>query len=144
MTRRKMPENAAPGKNDLLALALAQGLTQVEAGSRAGVSERTVRARMADPDFVARVHSIRDRMVSEAVGKLAATAAKAADRLGALLDDEDPNVRLRAAKAIIESTVRLATFHDLAERLSTVEAKIANRANTPPRPRLAIPNHDPR
>jgi hypothetical protein len=107
--------------DELLALALAQGKTRVEAAVVAGVSERTVYTRLSDSDFTRRVSDLRADLVNTSVGRLAAAAASAASTLEELLGvATPPTVRLGAARAVLD-LVRLAFDSTIAERISALE-----------------------
>jgi len=122
---RKRRETASPdGKDDRLALALAQGLTRSEAALYAGMGERTVYTKLRDPEFLALVNLLRDRLISEAVGKLAASGGPAVARLKGLLESEDEGIALQAAKSLIMLLVKLGSYNDLAARLAVVEARL--------------------
>lgn len=111
-------------QDDRLVEALAAGATQVDAGKSAGVNERTVRRRLEEPEFVARVRTRRHETLSQAAGKMTSLLDDAVEALGELVRIADPSVRLRAATAI----VRMAdTFQqqDLAERQEEIAAQLA-------------------
>src|SRR4051812_34404640 len=57
--------------DDLLVVALAQGKTRTEAGRIANVSDRTVRRRLQDPAFTARVNRARAETTAAAAAELA-------------------------------------------------------------------------
>ena len=120
---RKSPETAGPGKDDLLALALAQGKTQAEAAKEAGIHERTVRRKLADPAFKALVAEHRRRMAEQAYGVLSRAASKAFRQLDALIDDHNPKVALMAARTIGRLLVSVGSYTELADRLAALEQR---------------------
>src|SRR4051794_25303532 len=85
-------------KDERAALGLAQGMTRAEAASYAGMGTTALYARLKDPAFNALVVKLRGRLVSEAVGKLAAAGNPAAERMRALLDSDDEHIQLGAAR----------------------------------------------
>lgn len=113
-----------------LLTALAAGATNREAGQVAGVSERTVRRRMADPGFRARVHDVRGEMLSRALGELTDASVEAAATLRKLLTARPPTVRLGAARAILELATRLRESTELGERVAAIENRIAVQPKT--------------
>lgn len=142
---RKKRESAEPGgKDDRLALALAEGMTRSEAALYAGMGERTVYTKLQDPAFKALVVRVRDRLINEAVGKLAAGATAAAAELRDLLRSDDEGIRLQAGKALLDRLVKLHGHYDLAERIETLESRMKPPTSAPPRPRLDIPGADAR
>lgn len=115
--------------DDAIALALARGLTQVEAGEAAGVSDRTVRTRLQDPAFVALVRQLRSRLLDRAVGKLAGQLDRGIDRLGELLDDPDPLIRTRAVKILLDQNVKFGSYNDLAKQVEEIRDSLKTRGN---------------
>ena len=115
-----------PGEtpDELLAQALAQGRTRAAAARVAGVSERTVYNRLADPDFRRLIGKYRRVIVDGSVGTLARFGKRAAAVLGKLLDGDNPTTQLRAACAILQSLTNLREHAEMAERLEAVEARI--------------------
>ena len=109
-------------KAERLAIALAQGRTRSEAALAAGVSDRTVYAWLADPDFRSRVDELRRAVLDESLSVLFASSALASRTLAALLAETvPPTVRLGAARAILADLVAL-TFHaDLEARIRALE-----------------------
>jgi transposase-like protein len=106
------------------ALALATGKTVREAARKAGIGETTLYKWLRKPAFKARVTELRERMVAEAVGKLSRGMAGAAATLERLLKSKDERVKLAAAKAILDSAVKVRDQADLADRLAAVEAAL--------------------
>jgi hypothetical protein len=94
-------------QNDRLAAALAACLSVRAAAAAAGLSERNAHRRSADPEFRRRVDAIRGAMVDSAAGRLADGMTQAADVLRALLTNQTPNVRLRAAVANVQLAIRV-------------------------------------
>jgi hypothetical protein len=104
-----------------LIIALACGDSAREAAEKSGLGERTVYRRIADDQFMSKVYRARELMISQAVGKLSATCAKAADTLEELLHNESPRVRLQAAQALLNSAIRLADNWAMEVRLGRLE-----------------------
>jgi hypothetical protein len=93
--------------DDVLILALAAGGNAAASAAHAGLSERTVRRRLADATFRARVDEARAELVGRAVGRLAAVGQLAADTLKELIGKTSPPaVRLGAARAVLEHMFR--------------------------------------
>jgi HEAT repeat protein len=104
-----------------LAAALAAGRSNRAAAAEAGVSERTVGARMADPAFRRLVAELRSRMVDRAVGRLSDGMVEAADGLRALLTARSPAIRLAAARALLELAGKVRAEVELEERVADLE-----------------------
>jgi hypothetical protein len=96
-----------PGKPkiDALALCIARGQSLRSAAQTLGIGASTASRWARSPGFPDRVEKFRARLVDRAIGRLSRAAASAADTLVNLLDEKhDPDVRIRAAKTILEST----------------------------------------
>jgi hypothetical protein len=91
----------ATARQELALEALLAGATVTDAASAAGVSRQTVHRWLAAPAFVAELRTRRDELRSALLGRLEALAVRAVERLGTLLDHEDPSVALRAAARIL-------------------------------------------
>ncbi len=124
-----MTNDVREGKDELMAAALAAGATRAAAADVGGVSERTVRRRLAsDPEFVQRVRELRAEAISAGLDKLAEVLTRAVDRLVHLMDKgESEYVQLAAAKAIIENLMRLHEHSDHAEQIAELRARLDAR-----------------
>jgi hypothetical protein len=124
VARPTMTENGRPKGNGALLLALAAGQTVRDAARTAGLGERTVRRRLADPDFRRGVSQLRGEMVDRALGRAADGMSEAADMLRRLLRAKRENIRLGAARSLLEFGVRLRESVELEARLAALEKKI--------------------
>jgi hypothetical protein len=118
-----MPSKALENQRDRLAVALARGASVRRASGEAGVPESTARRWASDPEFKDVVKSLREELVSQAVGVYARLLPAAVYALGRLLNSKDHDVRLRAARAIASDFVAMAEHADLAARLEGLEAR---------------------
>ncbi len=59
-------------------LALAAGASERQAAAESGLGDKTVRRRMAEPEYRAEVSRLRSELLGRTAGRLADTAAKAA------------------------------------------------------------------
>jgi len=110
------------GADSAILAALAGGATAAEAARAAGVSERTVRRRQAEPSFADDLDEARRALLRTALDRLSAAATTAVDTLSILMDAEvAPSVRLGAAKAVIELGSRLRAEQELSDRLLAIE-----------------------
>src|SRR5262249_47019034 len=90
-------------KREWFALLVAGGETIKGAAAKVDAHERTAHGWLDDPEFRNHITKLRRRMIDEAVGKLVGVMGKAIDTLAALLDSDNPNVRLRAAQTVFDS-----------------------------------------
>ena len=93
-------------QDDILLDALASGRTYAEAGELAGVSDRTVARRMAEPAFARLVRDRRDEQVQTVAGQLSTMANAAVMAITSCLDDEDAKTRMAAGKLILELVLK--------------------------------------
>jgi hypothetical protein len=109
-----------------LLLALACGATLEAAAQKAGVSKTTVKRRLQDPEFRARLQEASADMVKRAARTLTAAATEAIKTLLALQQPSTPSpTRLGAARAILEIGVKLREVADMEERLTALEHQMA-------------------
>jgi hypothetical protein len=66
-----------------------------------------------------------------ALGKMADGMTRAADAIAGLLDETDPAIRLRAARAMVSLGRRLRDSVDLTDRMHEVERELERRKWVP-------------
>ena len=108
-----------------LVAALLTGATPAEAARRAGVSERTVRRRLRNPEFRARLTAEGDDIIAAAARGLADASRGAVCPLQDLLGEGPPAIRLGAAKSILELAPRWRNEREVDERLAAIERSLA-------------------
>jgi len=79
---------------------------------------------MAKPDFQAFIAELRGRLLGQSVSVLANATNQAAVTLAKLLNDASSNIRLQAAVAIIDGSVRLRDHLEIDERIRTIEESL--------------------
>ena len=104
-------------------IALTQGMTQEAAARTVGVTSKTIRRKLADPRFTAKLRAAQDRIYEHAAGKLASLMTCAADTLGELLSEDNPSIRLRAAQVLLDSGLRFREHLELADRIAALEER---------------------
>jgi HEAT repeat protein len=110
--------------DDALALALAAGQSFQDAATAAGVDERTARRRWDDHGFRQRVAALRTAMVDQAVGRLSEAMVAAALVLRSLLGSgTPPNVRLGAARSLLELGTKIRESVEIEARLTALEQR---------------------
>ena len=133
-TTEDPPEGADSGgealkpKQEAAALSIASGSTIEEAAKAVSAGARTVKTWLTDPAFTARVSALRAELTSQALGKLTAAACRAADTLTELLEVDSPQVRLGAARAILDSMIRTREQVEIVTRLDALERRAAEQA----------------
>src|SRR5439155_5083923 len=95
------------------------------AAQHADVCERTVRRRLEDAAFRARVDDARAELVRQTVGRLAAIGTLAGSTLHGLLAAEVPaGVRLGASRAVLEFMFRGHEVETLARQVAELKAQV--------------------
>lgn len=100
-----------------------------EAAKQAKVAERTLFRWLAEPEFKRQLGIAERELVSTATRRLLQYQDAAITTIVSIMADRQysAGVRLRAATTVIDTMLRLRELFDLEERLSTLEAKIANQ-----------------
>ncbi len=123
-----MAHRGRKNADERLILTLAGGSTVQAASQLCEVSERTIFRRLQDPEFKRRVGLARADMVERALSHLAAGAAEAVIVLRNLLTADGDNIKLGAARAILEIGNRLRETVELEQRLTELEERVAATA----------------
>jgi hypothetical protein len=106
-----------PAKHERAAIALAAGLRQRDVADLVGVDVRTIRRWQRTPEFRELVRRYRASNTLELARQLDAQQLDAAETLRDLMDErQPPNVRLGAARTVIESAARLREKTELKGR----------------------------
>jgi hypothetical protein len=116
--------------DDLLIPALASGKTLDEAAAESNVSKRTISRRQEDSGFREEVQRVRGLLAEAAVGKISSVADEAVNTLQLLLKASSDNVRLGAARAILDFNFRVreeAATTKLNERIAVLEEIIKQK-----------------
>jgi hypothetical protein len=112
-------------RDEALIAALAAGGNAAAAARQAGVNERTVRRRLADPAFRARVDEARAELVRAAIGRLATIGTLAADKLQDLIGNaRSEQVQLGAARAALEFMLKGSDTEVLARQLAELREHV--------------------
>ncbi|MDQ5827009.1 MAG: hypothetical protein M3441_22805 [Chloroflexota bacterium] len=102
----RLGHNFSDGKRKALQ-ALLVSRTIAEAADKCGMHRNTIHRYLAEDEEFARAYrEARETMMAEAVTSLRQSGASAAGVLANSLEDEDVNVRLRAARTILDQLFR--------------------------------------
>jgi hypothetical protein len=100
------------------------GATIENAASAAGISRSTAHRRLNDPGFQDRLRAIRGDLVQRTAGILAAASTMAVKTLLSLQKESvAPNVRLGAARAILEIGSKMREAVEMEERFAVLERR---------------------
>ena len=121
--RNRQESELTPKAARLVAAALAAP-TWKEAAALAGVSDRYARNLRATPAFRAALREARDQVLQDATARAAGGLVEAIDVLREVMSDTSSPTpaRVAAARVLLATTPALLEAHDLAERVSALEA----------------------
>jgi hypothetical protein len=120
-----------PRQNEPLVIALARGVSHAQASRECGVSARTITRRLSDPAFRHRVQAARGVLVERATALLTGSMSLAALTLRRLLKADSEQVRLMAARSVLELGTKLRESVELEDRLSALEQQIEHKHPQP-------------
>ena len=108
--------------DEMAVIVLAGGGTYAEAGTAIGMSERTIKRRMAEESFRQRVAEARSSMVQRTAGMLSQATVVATETLLELMDPSmPPTVRLGAARTVLDAEPDYRETDALLDRLQALE-----------------------
>ena len=110
--------------------ALLTSSTQQETAKKAGLSERTIRVYLNDPDFAAEYSQRRQELLEAATAQLQQSLAAAVAALREIVeaDESSDNARISAGRVLLEYGLKYSELCDLYQRLSNVEATLQGGA----------------
>lgn len=120
-------ESRAEAQDEIIKAALVSRHSYEEAAAAAGVSARTVRRRMADPDFADDVRARRAERASALSGGLLELGATCLRVLSDALEDADSGTRLRAAQAVLTLGQRYRREGEITDRIARIEARLGDQ-----------------
>lgn len=93
-----------------------------DAAQAAGISDRTLRKYLENPEFIERYVSACRLLLDGATRELQKALNPAVQALRSIVEDEDqnPSTRVSAARAILEYTLRLTEINDILAMLDEV------------------------
>jgi hypothetical protein len=100
-------------QDEVIIAALAAGNSYSLTANLAGVSERTIARRMADPAFARVVADRRAEQVQTITGQLSSLGAEAVAAVASCLQDDEPKTRLAAGKLVLELVLKFRHQNDL-------------------------------
>lgn len=106
--------------------ALLTAPNKLEAAKAAGISDRTLRDYLADPEFQAAYRKAFAELVQQAAREAQRTISPAICTLRELMQDDAQNgqIRVSAARSVLEYSLKLTEQADILDRLAELEAAI--------------------
>ena len=100
--------------------------TQEAAAARAGISSRTLRNYMKDPEFAEEYRKRNSQLVTAATLQIQRSLAPAINTLREIAEDSSANMtaRIQAARGLLEYGIRLSELGDVYARIEALEAAI--------------------
>lgn len=104
---------------------LAKGACHRDAASGAGVDKRTIQRWLEEPEFRDDITKFRTELLTSAAGMLCSAANNAVKVLDDLLKDGSSAIKLGAARAILDSVIRVRELTVVEGRVAELEQKLA-------------------
>lgn len=104
--------------------ALLSSNTRQEAAEKAGISERTIRRYFAQADFLTRYNEEKKKILDEANTQIQGALEPSIKALREIVEAKKtpPSVKIQAARAILEYTIRLGEYTELEARIRLLES----------------------
>lgn len=111
------------GNNEHIIAALLSTTTITEAAEIAGVSAKTIHARLKDQNFKNELDKARRELWKGYATSLQGRLGRAIQTISEIMDNEEapPQVRLNASAEIIRSGMRITELVDVVERVDALE-----------------------
>ncbi|MDB5312031.1 MAG: hypothetical protein JWO38_6233, partial [Gemmataceae bacterium] len=123
-----MPTPSKEYADEVLIRSLARGKTIPDAARVAKVSERTVFRRLANPTFRDRLSATQAAALSPAYGMLTTGLTDACRRVTDLVWDPNPHVAFKAAKAVVDLTLKMREQVEVEDRVTALERITKHKA----------------
>jgi hypothetical protein len=124
-----MPSTSRKKSEDKLLMTLACGASVESAARECNLSARTVYRRLGEPAFRRRLQRLRSDMVQRTAGTLTAASGEAVRTLIELMKSGvQAATRLGAARAVLESGVKLRELAEIEDRLTEMEQRLDQRS----------------
>ncbi|MDB5309096.1 MAG: hypothetical protein JWO38_3298, partial [Gemmataceae bacterium] len=136
-----MPTPSKEYADEVLIRSLARGDTIPDAARVAQVSERTVFRRLANPTFRDRLSATQAAALSPPYGMLTTGLTDACFQLTQLVRHPNPHVGFKAAKAVVDLTLKMRDQVEVEDRVTALERIVKHKARFGEYP--PPPDYDP-
>jgi transposase-like protein len=119
-------------KQEIILAALVAESSVEKAARAAKVSRATVYRWLDDADFKIKLKEQRDVLLETAVESIKCRAAKAVEKLAALMDSKDERTRRLACKDLIDYALRIKEVQSIEDRLVAMEKTLNECARKNP------------
>ena len=116
-------------KKDRALAALLSEPTQAAAAKKLGISARTIRRYMAEPDFREAYQQAHARLVEDATQRMQRGLSSAVDTLQEIATDTEAGktARVAAARSLLEQALKYTELSDLLGRIAKLEELAGDR-----------------
>lgn len=116
-------------KKALALAALLSEPTQEAAAKRVGLSARTIRRYLAEPEFLEAYQQAHARLVEDATQRMQRGLSSAVDALQEIAKDPDAGktARVAAARSLLEQALRYTELSDIMSRIAKLEELAGER-----------------
>lgn len=104
------------------------GGTVAQAAASAGVTETTIYNWKTEDAFKQALQDANSRILSDTVTALTVASVRAVEILIEVAEDTEapPGTRVSAARAILDSTIKVRELYDLEQRIADIESRVAS------------------
>lgn len=101
------------------------------AAAKAGISSRTLRNYLKDPEFAEEYRKVNSQLVTAATLQIQRSLAPAISTLREIAEDGSANMtaRIQAARGLLEYGIRLSELGDVYARIEALEAAMEDDGN---------------
>lgn len=106
--------------------ALLTSQTQEEAANKLGITARTIRQYLQDPEFSQKYKEASSNLITDATEQIQKSLSPAIATLRNIAEDENAvlNARVSAARGLLEYGIRLAELSELYKRIEELEERL--------------------
>ena len=109
--------------SEIILSALMTSETRQAAAEKAGISDRTLRTYLSDPDFIVRYQRQRTKLLSDATRQLQSNLQTTIKTLVGIIKSKDSSdkAKISASRLILEYGLRFTEITDLVSRIESLE-----------------------
>jgi hypothetical protein len=106
---------------------MATGVSATSAAQQLKYSLRSVQRRMASPSFRTLVATLRAEMVERILGIMTERLTRATEAVAELLDSPEPLMRIRAARLLFQTSMKLRSAVDIDWQIRELRDEVNGR-----------------
>ena len=123
MTKKQKKKRSSPIDDNVILKQLLINGSPTVAAKALGLAFNTVNKRLQNPEFTAKLESLRGEMLQLAVDKMKSKLSSSVDFLTSVMEDPDVpiSLRLQAANSFLSHTIKYIESVDFDKRLKALE-----------------------